>query len=241
MQFSGSPGAWPAGARHIWAGCGQPGQARRSRAHPARQVGRPHRRCRILWVPKPVGAENPVTLPDLDVRIIAAHAGAVYWARFAAKGRVRHGWRGVGVPAVRARGPGDRAAVRVAVPAAGSGWPRWYVRLELPGGLDGRRRWIRRGGYPSRKAALEVLARLRNPKADQAAGWLMWNSGSGASTRSSGVRSSAAARKLSNSGAFGRRARVSRPGARLRRLRVRFLRSPDCRLRRLGTPHGRGS
>jgi hypothetical protein len=40
----------------------------------------------------------------------------------------------------------------------------WYVRLELPGGLDGRRRRIRRGGYPSRKAALEVLARLRNPK-----------------------------------------------------------------------------
>jgi hypothetical protein len=38
------------------------------------------------------------------------------------------------------------------------------VRLELPGGLDGRRRRIRRGGYPSRKAALEVLARLRNPK-----------------------------------------------------------------------------
>jgi hypothetical protein len=41
----------------------------------------------------------------------------------------------------------------------------WYVRLELPGGPDGRRRRIRRGGYPSRKAALEVLARLRNPKA----------------------------------------------------------------------------
>jgi len=39
----------------------------------------------------------------------------------------------------------------------------WYVRLELPTGLDGRRRRIRRGGYPSRKAALEVLARLRAP------------------------------------------------------------------------------
>jgi len=33
-----------------------------------------------------------------------------------------------------------------------------------PWGWTGRRR-IRRGGYPSRKAALEVLARLRNPKA----------------------------------------------------------------------------
>jgi hypothetical protein len=38
------------------------------------------------------------------------------------------------------------------------------VRLELPAGLDGRRRPIRRGGYPSRKAALEVLARLRSPR-----------------------------------------------------------------------------
>jgi hypothetical protein len=44
------------------------------------------------------------------------------------------------------------------------------VRLELPGELDGRRR-IRRG-YPSRKAALEVLARLRNgaPPASLVAG-----------------------------------------------------------------------
>jgi integrase len=61
----------------------------------------------------------------------------------------------------------------------GSGCPRlgaggrhgsWYVRLELPGGLDGRRRRIRRGGYPSRKAALAVLTRLRNPRTGQAVG-----------------------------------------------------------------------
>jgi hypothetical protein len=38
------------------------------------------------------------------------------------------------------------------------------VLLELPAGLDGHRRRIRRGGYPSRKAALEVLARLRSPR-----------------------------------------------------------------------------
>lgn len=43
------------------------------------------------------------------------------------------------------------------------------MRLELPGGLDGRRRRIRRGGYPSRKAALEVLGRLRNPETGQMA------------------------------------------------------------------------
>jgi hypothetical protein len=48
----------------------------------------------------------------------------------------------------------------------------WHVRLELPGGLDGRRRRIRRGRYPSRKAALEVLARLRNPKAGGTGGIL---------------------------------------------------------------------
>ncbi len=43
------------------------------------------------------------------------------------------------------------------------------MRLELPAGLDGHRRRIRRGGYPSRKAALEVLGRLRNPKTGQTA------------------------------------------------------------------------
>ena len=48
--------------------------------------------------------------------------------------------------------------------AAGGRHGSWYVRLELPAGLDGRRRRIRRGGYPSRKAALEVLARLRAPR-----------------------------------------------------------------------------
>jgi len=45
--------------------------------------------------------------------------------------------------------------------AAGGRHGSWYVRLELPAGLDGRRRRIRRGGYPSRKAAEAVLARLR--------------------------------------------------------------------------------
>jgi hypothetical protein len=41
--------------------------------------------------------------------------------------------------------------------AAGGRNGSWYVRLELPAGLDGRRRRIRCGGYPSRKAALEVV------------------------------------------------------------------------------------
>jgi hypothetical protein len=40
----------------------------------------------------------------------------------------------------------------------------WYVRLELPAGPDGRRRRIRRGGYPSRKAAAAVLAMLHRPR-----------------------------------------------------------------------------
>jgi integrase len=58
----------------------------------------------------------------------------------------------------------------------GSGCPRrgrrghgsWYLSLELPAGLDGRRRRIRRGGFPTRKAAEKALARLRMP-ADPAA------------------------------------------------------------------------
>jgi len=62
------------------------------------------------------------------------------------------------------------------------------VRLELPGGLDGRRRRIRRGGCPSRKAALEVLGRLRNPETGQATGvvtvgdWLVSRTSPAAST-----------------------------------------------------------
>jgi len=55
--------------------------------------------------------------------------------------------------------------------AAGGRHGSWHVRLELSAGLDARRRRrIRRGGYPSRKAAVEALARLRNPKNGQAAG-----------------------------------------------------------------------
>jgi hypothetical protein len=53
-----------------------------------------------------------------------------------------------------------RACPRLAGGRHGS----WYVRLELPAGLDGRRRRIRRGGYPSRAAAVAVLARLRAPR-----------------------------------------------------------------------------
>jgi integrase len=39
----------------------------------------------------------------------------------------------------------------------------WYLSLELPAGSDGHRRRIRRGGFPTRKAAAKALARLRMP------------------------------------------------------------------------------
>ena len=55
---------------------------------------------------------------------------------------------------------------------AGGRHGSWYVRLELPAGLDGRRR-IRRGGYPSRKAAAAVLARLRAPRPGDAGGGML--------------------------------------------------------------------
>ena len=44
----------------------------------------------------------------------------------------------------------------------------WYLSLELPAGLDGHRRRIRRGGYPTRKAAKKALARLRMPEDPEA-------------------------------------------------------------------------
>jgi len=39
----------------------------------------------------------------------------------------------------------------------------WYVTLELPPDPDGRRRRIRRGGYPTRQAARQALAQLSTP------------------------------------------------------------------------------
>jgi len=53
----------------------------------------------------------------------------------------------------------------------GAGCPRlakrghgsWYVTLELPLDPDGRRRRIRRGGYPTRQAARQALAKLATP------------------------------------------------------------------------------
>ena len=56
---------------------------------------------------------------------------------------------------------------------AGGRHGSWYVRLELPAGLDGRRRRIRRGGYPSRKAAVAVLASLRGPRPGEAGGRML--------------------------------------------------------------------
>jgi hypothetical protein len=66
---------------------------------------------------------------------------------------------------VRVCGSCDRRAVWPEVPwlAAGGRHGSWYVRLELTAGLDGRRRRIRRGGYPCRKAALEVLGPAAGP------------------------------------------------------------------------------
>jgi hypothetical protein len=39
----------------------------------------------------------------------------------------------------------------------------WYLSLELPAAPDGRRRRIRRGGFPSRDNAETALARLQMP------------------------------------------------------------------------------
>ena len=39
----------------------------------------------------------------------------------------------------------------------------WYVALELPPDPDGRRRRIRRGGYPTRQIARQALAQLSTP------------------------------------------------------------------------------
>ncbi len=114
-----------------------------------------------------VGAENPVTHLTWTFALSPRMLDAAYWARSAARGRVRHGWWGSVFRRCGCVDPvtGRQYGTRCPRLAGGGRHGSWYVRLELPGGLDGRRRRIRRGGYPSRKAALEVLARLRNPRA----------------------------------------------------------------------------
>lgn len=47
--------------------------------------------------------------------------------------------------------------------ASGRRHGSWYLRLELPVGLEGCRRRVRRGGFTTRKAAEEALAQLRMP------------------------------------------------------------------------------
>lgn len=44
-----------------------------------------------------------------------------------------------------------------------AGHGSWYLSLELPAGPGGRRRRVRRGGFPARAAAEQALARLRMP------------------------------------------------------------------------------
>jgi integrase len=46
----------------------------------------------------------------------------------------------------------------------------WHLSLELPAGADGRRRRIRRGGFPSKASADAALGRLRMPATDDPAG-----------------------------------------------------------------------
>jgi len=57
------------------------------------------------------------------------------------------------------------------VPQRGrAGHGSWYLSLELPAGLEGQRRRIRRGGFPSRRAAEQALARLRMPSPGESGG-----------------------------------------------------------------------
>lgn len=79
----------------------------------------------------------------------------------------------------------------------------WYVSLELPAGLDGSRRRIRRGGFPTRCAAREALGRLLVPAPGDPAGrlmtagqWLACWLDSHSTARASTVRSYAAPVRL---------------------------------------------
>ncbi len=64
---------------------------------------------------------------------------------------------------VRVPEPGNGRPAGEQMPTARQRGHGRYFSLELPAGLDGRRRRIRRGGFPIRKAAEKALARLRMP------------------------------------------------------------------------------
>jgi hypothetical protein len=102
---------------------------------------------------------------------------------------------------------GAAASIRVTGHQFGNRCPRlaggrhgsWYVGLELPAGPDGTRQRIRRGGYPSRAAAAETLARLREPRPGDTSGrivtvgdWLAHWLASRASPATSTIRGYAA-------------------------------------------------
>jgi hypothetical protein len=53
----------------------------------------------------------------------------------------------------------------------------WYFGIDLPGTAAGGRRRVRRGGYRSRRAAVEALSRLRTPDSAEAAGRVLSVSG----------------------------------------------------------------
>ncbi len=62
------------------------------------------------------------------------------------------------------RAPGNGRRLGTRCPRRGQdGHGSWYLSLELPPGLDGSRRRIRRGGFPSQASAELALRRLRMP------------------------------------------------------------------------------
>ena len=62
----------------------------------------------------------------------------------------------------REAGSGRRMGARCALRGA-DGHGSWYLSLELPPAPDGRRRRVRRGGFPTRRSAETALRRLRMP------------------------------------------------------------------------------
>jgi hypothetical protein len=62
------------------------------------------------------------------------------------------------------REPGSGWRMGARCPLRGDeGHGSWYLSLELPAALDGRRRRIRRGGFSNRDSAEAAFARLRMP------------------------------------------------------------------------------
>ena len=130
--------------------------------------GRCHPSCRPWCTRKSASCSRVLALLQVAAAVFAANR--VVWIQgheapwtCGIGGTVMSSWGSV-YSWCGCREPGSGRRLGAQCPQRGrAGHGSWYLSLELPAGPDGRRRRIRRGGFPTRTVAEQALARLRMP------------------------------------------------------------------------------